>query len=191
VIERFEQLSWLNPPPFNERRGDALLVRTGEKTDFWRGTFYGFHPDSGHVLGRTVEGDFTATATFAGDYRHLYDQAGLMVRADADHWVKAGIEFSDGVKNLSAVVTNDNSDWSILPLPDHTGDVTVRITRHAEAIRVQYLDGGAWRMVRLAWLKPSDALFVGMMCCSPLRGGFEVLFKDFSIGPPIARDLHG
>jgi regulation of enolase protein 1 (concanavalin A-like superfamily) len=189
-MEGLDEFAWLNPPEFSQRRSDGLFVRTAEKTDFWRGTFYGFHPDSGHVFGRWVDGDFTATATFAGDYRELYDQAGVMVRANADHWVKAGIEFSDGVKNLSAVVTNGNSDWSVIPLPGHEGDVTVRVTRHGDAVRVQYRDGAAWRMARLAWLKPHASLFVGMMCCSPLRAGFEVVFKDFTIGPPIARDLH-
>ena len=33
---------WRNPPPFSERGGDTLTVRTGEKTDFWNRTFYGF-----------------------------------------------------------------------------------------------------------------------------------------------------
>ncbi|TIN69289.1 MAG: DUF1349 domain-containing protein, partial [Mesorhizobium sp.] len=31
---------------------------------------------------------------------------------------------------------------------------------------------------------------IGMMCCSPQREGFEVTFSDFSLGPPISRELH-
>ncbi len=184
-------LTWLNPPPHSEPRGDGLFVRTGEKTDFWQGTFYGFHPDSGHVLGRDVEGDFTATASFTGDYRHLYDQAGLMLRLDERHWIKAGIEYSDDVQNLSVVVTNENSDWSITRIPLHTGPMSIRATRHGEAVRVQYHDGAQWQMLRLAWLKPSTSLFAGVMCCSPQRTGFEVTFHDLSIAPPISRELHG
>jgi regulation of enolase protein 1 (concanavalin A-like superfamily) len=183
-------LEWLNPPPSTERRDDGLLVRTGHKTDFWRGTFYDFFPDSGHLLGRAVEGDFTATVSFSGDYQALYDQAGVMARVDDRHWIKAGIEYYDGIMNLSVVVTNENSDWSVIPLPGHEGKVTVRLSRHAEAVRVQYLDGSIWRLARLAWLRPAPSLFVGAMCCSPQREGFEVTFHDVAIGPPIARDLH-
>lgn len=183
-------LEWLSPPPFTQHQPDGLLVRTGEKTDFWQGTFYGFHPDSGHVLGRQVEGDFTATASFSGDYRHLYDQAGLMLRLDEKHWIKAGVEYSDGDQNLSVVVTNGNSDWSVLRLTTPPDLVTIRATRHAEAVRVQYRDGDHWRMLRLAWLKPSPSLFAGVMCCSPLRAGFEVSFRSFDVAPPISRDLH-
>lgn len=190
MIDWTAGLIWLNPPPSTERTDDGLLVRTGEKTDFWQGTFYGFHPDSGHVLGREVEGDFTATVSFSADYQHLYDQAGLMLRLDETHWIKAGIEYSDGDQNLSVVVTNGNSDWSVTRIPVPTEIVTVRATRHAEAVRVQYLDGDHWRMLRLAWLKPSPSLFAGLMCCSPLRGGFEATFRRFNIAPPISRDLH-
>ena len=65
-------------------------------------------------------------------------------------------------------------------------------TRHAEAIRIQYLDStdGHWKPVRLAYFPISKSVDVGMMCCSPQREGFEVTFSDFSVGPPIARDLH-
>lgn len=41
-----------------------------------------------------------------------FDQAGVIVYQDPDHWLKAGIEASDGQPRLSAVVTNTYSDWS-------------------------------------------------------------------------------
>jgi regulation of enolase protein 1 (concanavalin A-like superfamily) len=28
------------------------------------------------------------------------------------------------------------------------------------------------------------------MCCTPERGGLAVLFSDFSVTPPLAKDLH-
>jgi uncharacterized protein len=184
-------LSWLNPPPYAQNGPDGLVVRTGMKTDFWQGTFYGFHPDNGHCLLREVEGDFTANLTFSGDYRELYDQAGLMLRLDERHWIKAGVEFSDGVMNLSVVVTNRNSDWSVIRLPANRNKLAIRAVRQSEAVRIQYLaDDGNWHMVRLAWLQPSPTLLVGPMCCSPQREGFEAVFHDFSIEPPLSRDLH-
>ncbi|MBZ9676474.1 DUF1349 domain-containing protein [Mesorhizobium sp. ES1-1] len=187
-----KDLAWLNPPPHHTIEGDVVKVRTGKKTDFWRETFYGFWRDDGHFLHRPVEGDFTAEVTVDGRYETLYDQAGLMVRLSETHWVKAGIEYTDGVMYLSVVVTNDTSDWSLATIPAGPHGVTIRLTRHAETIRVQYLDAsdGHWKPVRLAYFPISAAVDVGMMCCSPQREGFEVSFSGFSIGPPISRELH-
>jgi hypothetical protein len=188
----FDTLTWLNPPLAETRAGGAITVKTRGSTDFWQETFYGFRRHSGHFLHRTVAGDFTAAVKFTGRYEALYDQAGLMVRADETHWVKTGIEYTDGERHLSAVVTNAFSDWSVLPYRAPQEEVSIRITRHGEAIRIQYADPatGYWQMVRLAYLKPAAELQVGVMCCSPEREGFEVTFRDFEIGPPIDRALH-
>jgi regulation of enolase protein 1 (concanavalin A-like superfamily) len=186
-----EELSWLNPPLAETRSDGAITVKTRKATDFWQETFYGFRRHSGHFLHKTVRGDFTASVKFIGCYETLYDQAGLMVRADETHWVKTGIEFTDGERHLSAVVTNGFSDWSVLPYRAPGEAVSIRLTRHGEAIRIQYEEAGHWQMMRLAYLQPAEALEVGLMCCSPEREGFEVTFRDFQIGPPIDRALHG
>ena len=184
---------WRNQPPFSERRGDTLVVRTGEKTDFWNNNFYGCKTGNGHVLAHPVRGDFSAVAEFTADYRNLYDQAGVMIFVDDRTWLKAGIEFTDGALHFSVVATReDQSDWSVMPLAGAAGDpVTVRVTRHGEAIRVQVKGDEEWRLVRLAFLPMPETVEVGPMCCSPTRGGLEVRFTRFEIGPPISRELHG
>ncbi len=185
-------LTWLNPPPHTERRGSALHVTTGERTDFWRETFYGYITDNGHALLGPTHGDFTAELSFSADYTALYDQAGLMLRADPEHWIKAGIEMTDGQAHFSVVVTNGRSDWSQLAMGVAPDPMVMRVTRHGDAIRVQYRNAeGGWVAVRLAFFPPDLPLLVGPMCCSPMRGGFEVVFHDFTLGPPISRDLHG
>lgn len=186
------ELSWLNPPPFDDRDGGEIRVRTGARTDFWRETFYGFWRDNGHFLFLPVEGDFSAEVTVRGRYEVLYDQAGLMARLSETHWVKCGVEFTNGEMLFSVVVTNNASDWSLIKIPFSGTGVRVRLTRHREAIRVQYLDApdGRWKMARLGYLPPSCSIDIGMMCCSPEREGFEVTFADFTIGPPVARQLH-
>ena len=53
-------MDWLNAPPeWSEDRG-VLTVVTGERTDFWRETHYGFTRDNGHLFGFPVVGAFTA-----------------------------------------------------------------------------------------------------------------------------------
>jgi len=112
------RMSWLNPPPESREENGRLIARSGFETDFWQGTYYGFHRDSGHFLHQTRNGDFTAETSFAGRYEALYDQAGLMIRHDEKHWVKCGIEFTDGARHFSVVVTNGRSDWSAFRLTD-------------------------------------------------------------------------
>ncbi len=140
-----DDLRWLNPPA--DWTGDAtrLELRTAANTDFWRETFYGFIRDSGHAFLRRVSGDFSASAKVRGDYEALYDQAGLFLRIDEKHWIKAGIEFTDGLMHFSVVVTRDVSDWSVIPLPQSktSDEVSVRLTRHGDAVRVQFAVGGA------------------------------------------------
>ena len=89
------------------RREDRLLEPT----------FYGFKNGNGHLFAHRVQGDFSAVAEFAADYRNLYDQAGLMIYIDDRTWLKAGTEFTDGAPHFSVVTTReDQSDWSMMPL---------------------------------------------------------------------------
>ena len=183
---------WLNEPAAWDGNASRLRLTTDAKTDFWRETFYGFIRDSGHAWLRPVDGDFSASATFTGGYEALYDQAGLFLRVDESNWIKAGIEFTDGLMHFSVVVTRGVSDWSVIPLPEAgpADAISVRLTRHGDAVRVQYsVSGGAWAMARLCPFSPASA-DVGVMACSPERQGFRAEFRDIAIGPPIARALH-
>ncbi|TCL74778.1 DUF1349 domain-containing protein [Rhizobium sp. BK251] len=186
-------MKWLNPPPSAEVRNGRLHVVTGEKTDFWQGTYYGFHRDDGHFLHAQRKGDFTATVTFTGRYEELYDQAGLMIRADAGHWMKCGIEYTDGAKHFSVVVTNRNSDWSAFRLDHDFDEMSVRVTRNGDALFIQYCTDRQpdWRMARLAYFDPSmQDIMVGPAFCSPQRKGFEAEFIDFTLTDPVSRDIH-
>jgi len=47
-----EGMHWLNTPPMWEVNQGRLFVQSGNKTDFWQETYYGFHRDDGHFLER-------------------------------------------------------------------------------------------------------------------------------------------
>lgn len=186
------EFRWLNEPA--DWRGDVdyLTLTTGDRTDFWRKTFYGFVRDSGHAWLTPVTGDFSATVSFRGEYRELYDQAGMMLRIDESLWIKAGIEFTDGLMHFSVVVTRGVSDWSVIPLHSASAEteVFVRVTRHDDAVRVQFhLGDGKWQMARLCPF-PAAGAEVGITACSPERKGFRASFRNFRIEPPILRELH-
>lgn len=173
---------WLHPPAAWRWTGGGLQVTTAPDTDFWQRTHYGFIRDSGHHLATPMSGDFTASVCIAGDYRHQYDQAGLMVRLSDEVWVKAGIEFVDGVQRASVVVTRTYSDWSVAPL-DPTPDVFwIRIAREGGALTIDgSVDGQTWELMRIAWLTDDAVVEVGPMCASPDGSGFPVTFRELRI----------
>jgi regulation of enolase protein 1 (concanavalin A-like superfamily) len=182
--------TWLNPPPVRDRVADVLTMETGDRTDFWRDTLYGFRRDTGHALLAPVDGDFTAHVGFDGDYQALYDQAGLMLRQDQAHWIKAGIELSDGVANLSVVVTSGASDWSSVALGPTPAPQRLRLTRIGGAVVIQARNAAnRWQLLRVTPF-PEGPAAVGPMACSPERGGFRARFTEFTLGPAVAQALH-
>lgn len=180
-------MDWLNEPPAWHEQDGVLAATTGERTDFWRETHYGFIRDDGHFRQVPATGDFTAEVAFRGEYRELYDQAGLMLRQDDRNWIKAGIEYVAGRRMLSVVVTRDRSDWSTMPCPADSEWLRLRLTRIGTAVHVHWAadaDTPDFRMLRLAWFPPGEAM-VGPMCCSPQRAGFTAAFRDFCLSPPL------
>lgn len=189
---QIDAMTWLNKPPFQQVSDRAMTVRSGLNTDFWQGTYYGFHRDDGHFLYCNVEGEFTVAATFSGAYETLYDQAGLMLRVDPTHWIKCGIELTDGAQHFSVVVTNGYSDWSAQKLLDPGQQISVRMTRIRDTVFIQYhQDGEPWQMARLAYF-PSEFsnMAAGMAFCSPQRAGFEATYTGFEITDPVLTDIH-
>lgn len=175
-------MEWYNEPPKWQEHTNRLDVTTGPKTDFWRKTHYGFIRDNGHFYYRRVPGNFVADVKLIGQYRDLYDQAGIMIRLDEMHWLKCGIEYVNGVQQASVVVTRDYSDWSVLPLHQNPPSLCLRVSRHGDAFEIHYsLDGQAYTLLRLAYLTLDESLQVGLMACSPDGNGFEVSFENFKI----------
>jgi regulation of enolase protein 1 (concanavalin A-like superfamily) len=167
---------WFTEPAEWTLDDRGLTVRTDAGSDFWRTTHYGFIRDNGHILGRWIEGDFTLTATFAGDYTHQYDQAGIALRIDAENWIKTGIELVDGQYQQSVVVTRGVSDWSVVPVPSADA-VTISAERTGDTVTVRSGD----TMLRLAYLPPSVPVLAGVMCASPDGPGYRVGFSDVSL----------
>lgn len=182
---------WINPPVTWSLSGGALHLTTNDRTDFWRETHYGFWRDNGHFWQLSAPREFTTTLVFEGDYETLYDQAGLMLRIDADNWIKCGIEHSDGMTNFSTVVTRGKSDWSVIGQPLISGPQTVRLTAQNNAVIAHFkTPNGTWRLMRVADFPTSSEAMVGPMACSPERGGFKARFLDLQINLPIKNPLH-
>lgn len=175
-------MEWHNEPPSWDRSSDRLTVDAAGETDFWRTTKHGFVADDGHFFHREVDGEFTATVEVAGEYDTLYDQAGLMVREDAETWLKCGVEYVDGVQQVGAVVTRGVSDWSKSPLDDDPESVWIRVERTGPTVEVSFSrDGDDYTMIRQAWLSDAERLRVGPMAAAPTGDGFRSAFEGFTV----------
>ncbi len=174
-------MQWLNEPSQWTDSDNRWIVTTSAKTDFWRRTHYGFIRDNGHFYFDSISTDFVAEVKIRGNYKDIYDQAGLMLRVDEKHWIKTGIEYVDGVQNLSAVVTHDYSDWSVIPVQNPPEVLQMRLERTKEAIQIFYLNEASnYTLLRMTYF-PYETIQMGVMCASPDGDGFEVTFEDFMV----------
>lgn len=182
---------WINPPQAWTVEEGTLRFKTDLNTDFWQQTYYGFQRHTGHAFGFYLEGDFTVQVKVMAGFSHLYDQAGLFLLDDDLHWVKAGIEFNDGQSSIGSVVTRNMSDWATGIFPGDPGTFWMRATLENEALRIQYsTDGKTWPLLRLCYWPETRKRFVGVMSCTPERQGLDVIFDEFTLGPPSNKPLH-
>ncbi|MDC3377049.1 DUF1349 domain-containing protein [Candidatus Nanopelagicales bacterium] len=170
--------SWLNEPAALESIADDLVVTTADQSDFWNRTGYGFVHDNGHALLREFPAHTAMEVEFSAEWTHEFDQAGLFLYADSEHWVKAGVEFADSVLGLGAVVTAGTSDWSVGHVPEWmSARIRIRVSRTTDAITVRARAGDEpWRLVRLAPIDPTLTWSAGPLAASPSRAGLIVHF---------------
>lgn len=179
---------WTAEPVSATADDGTLRVRAREGSDAWRVTSYGFVHDDAHALVLPFGAEAALEVSFLLNYHAQFDQAGLMLRADAETWIKAGVEISDGEAQVGAVVTRGMSDWSVAPVPEWRGrEVTVRASRSGDAVTIRArVDDEPWRLVRVAPLDPSALVEAGPFCAAPTRSGLEITFTHARVGEPDA-----
>lgn len=174
----FADAAWTTPPASVVIDGAAMRVTAVEGSDAWRHTSYGFVHDSEHALLAPLGVGEAMEVEFSAPFAEQFDQAGLFLRAAADRWLKAGVEYADGVLNLGAVATDGMSDWSVAPVPSWAGRrLTVRVSRGADALTVRAAAGeDPLRLVRVVPFAGELTASAGPYVCAPTRAGLEVTF---------------
>ncbi|WCT12420.1 DUF1349 domain-containing protein [Mucilaginibacter jinjuensis] len=177
-----KNMKWFNQPKTWKAYPDSLTMTVDPDTDYWRTTHYGFIRNSGPFYYQEIAGNFEATVKITGHYEELFHQAGLMVRIDNKNWIKTGIEYVDGVQNVSAVVTRDVSDWSVVPRNDSPKCIWLKLLRKGDYVQIQYsFDNKDFKMLRLAYFPPNVKAQIGMVAAAPGKKSFAVTFEDFKV----------
>lgn len=185
-----EDYYWVNEPKRVEwKESQGLVMTTEPDTDFWQRTHYGFQRDNGHCLFTKVQGDFAFTAEVSFEPLTQYDQCGVMLRANEDHWIKASVEYeNEAFSRLGSVVTNKGySDWATTDISSNIKSMSYRISRRGDDVLIEYRAPGAdsgWKQMRIAHLhEVAEMMEVGIYACSPRDRSFTCSVIELAIGP--------
>ena len=171
---------WINRPSSTEIIGGNLSVCAVHESDFWRNTSYGFVHDSGHALLVDFPDQSAMEVTFLLDFSGQFDQAGIIIHSDSEHWIKSGVETVDGIPQVGAVVTAKNSDWSLAPVPHWAGkEVTIRASRSGNAVTFRGRCNGDDQLIRVAPINPDLPWKAGLHCASPISNILDVVFTKW------------
>mmetsp|Transcript_36878 Transcript_36878/g.102347 ORF Transcript_36878/g.102347 Transcript_36878/m.102347 type:complete len:236 (-) Transcript_36878:70-777(-) len=208
---------WSHKPSwshFDAKTGE-LQIRGDSGRDYWSKTYYSpllVKADAPALLATVPkEDEVTLEIAFTLKPVAQFDQAGVLVLVDDRTWVKAGIEYCDGVPRLGCVVTNDGfSDWStqtlagcslhmrvhkLFPGPDQGPAVVVEVLGDQNLEREatggpkdKKLKKEEWTFIRIASVRSGDKPWkMGPFVASPIeqRGG-SASFHSVYLGPKVA-----
>jgi regulation of enolase protein 1 (concanavalin A-like superfamily) len=180
--QTLEKMQWFNEPANWEIKNKILTMSVTPKSDYWRISHYGFTVDDAPFYYATYGGEFEAKVKLTGVYKERFDQMGLMIRIDEKKYIKTGVEFVDGKFNISTVVTNEKSDWSVTALDKTPAFIWIKVVRRLDAVEIFYsYDDKNYFLTRNAPLQDNVPVMIGLMAASPDGNGFEAKFEDFSV----------
>ena len=180
--QTLDRMQWFNEPENWSVKNDVLTMDVTPQSDYWRISHYGFTVDDAPFLYTLRGGEFEVKVKISGEYKVRFDQAGLMLRIDAENYIKTGIEYVDGKYNLSAVVTHKTSDWSVITLDKPVDYIWIKAVRRLDAVEIFYsFDDEEYVMMRNCWLQDNTPVMVGMMAACPDGNGFKAKFEHFQI----------
>ena len=180
--QTLDRMQWFNEPESWSIKNNKLTMQVTPQSDYWRISHYGFTVDDAPFLYTTRGGEFEVKVKISGDYKVRFDQAGLMLRADKENYLKAGIEFVDGKYNISCVVTHHTSDWSVITLDKPIDHIWIKAVRRLDAVEIFYsFDDKNYTMMRNCYMPDNTPVMVDMMAACPDGNGFEARFEEFKI----------
>lgn len=187
-MEKFKasELIWFNVTEYLVLDEDDIILYTSPDTDFWRGTYYGLEYDNAPAAVISREERFwTLKARASFNSAIYFDQCGLFIYQDEDHWMKSGIEYqNNGYQQLFSVVTNQGfSDWSMSNFDRYRQTMYYRLSRReSDFLLENSLDGRDFHMMRMFHLSHAEArVQFGFFASSPGDSSFAAHFSEIEL----------
>lgn len=181
--------AWKNKPRIFSSGESHIQWETSPQTDLWKRTYYGFSKINAPFYYIDREGNFTFSLRVLSETVNTYDQAGLFLMANEDHWVKASVEFENAeFSRLGSVVTTAGySDWASVDIPPAIAPKWFRISRLSNDFLLEVSDDGTnFTQMRLFHLPGAPRIVrVGAYACSPGNSSFKTHFSEFQISPVV------
>lgn len=190
---------WLNAGPGCLITDDGVTIRTTGGTDLWQRTFYGFHVANAPALVIDTPGNFTMTVRAQFEYRHRFDQAGILLWIDEHNWFKSSIEYESAAhcRLGSVVTTRGYSDWATRDV-DTVGHAWFRLSRRGPDFLLEARLDDIWEQLRIFHLSAlgettadiagatagdiaAGSTAVGVYAASPEAGTFEARFDQIQL----------
>ena len=183
-ISKFE---WTREPLGFKVEGGKVEIVTKPHTDLWQRTYYHFRNDNAPVLQMECdEKYFSFTVKTEFDYKHRFDQCGIVMYLDSENWLKASIEYeNERFGHLGSVVTNNGySDWATTEIDASVKSMWYRLSRRESDYCIECSsDGVTYRQMRVCHMwQGGGAVRFGIYACSPEDSSFTATFSDFELG---------
>lgn len=181
-FEGLREFNWYNEPENVVFGNDELKVVAQTKTDFWQSRHHNFAKDDGHLFYCERPDNFTCLIKWSFAELNHFNQAGLMIRFDAQNWFKISAVSPDSKSfEVATFTTRDGyTDWAETPLDRKINTIWYQLRRFGDDYAVSYsLDGENFINLRRFYL-PSQGqkAMVGAYICAPQDKSFAAVLKE-------------
>lgn len=181
------KMRWTREPEQYAFADGAIKVTTRPCTDLWQRTYYHFRNDNAPVLQMETEEpffSFTVRTDFSDACRR-FDQCGIVMYLDSDHWLKGSVEYeNEAFQHLGSVVTNHGySDWAATAIPAQVKTMWYRLSRREDDYCIECSpDGERFSLMRICHMwKGAGKISFGIYACSPEDSSFTAVFSDMEL----------
>lgn len=178
-------LSWTNKPTHAIVGKTKVIIESEPFTDLWSQTYFHTTKSNATLLTLPIEQNFTFSAKVEFKFKRQFDQAGIILYANGDNYVKLCIEYMDETASLMSVVVTHHgfSDWSSFSVASGLSSMYFRLSCLDGDVKCENSgDGVHYKQMRIFHLRRREEKYqVGLFLASPLDSCFEAHFSELYI----------
>jgi regulation of enolase protein 1 (concanavalin A-like superfamily) len=194
---------WMNDPERFIINKKEVFIETSPYTSLWSRTYFKTVSSNAPILVLPVEKNFTFSAKVSYTFKEVNDQAGIVVYANENNYLKACVlRYNNKLNLLSTTLTHHGySDMACREIGEGINTMYFRLShRDGDFLVENSFDGVHYKQMRLFHLRMREGQFnIGVYACSPNDSSFDSKFsnlrltkciwKEYEEGEKIAWDL--